>query len=158
MRDLAPTLYLALPAPISTNALFANRTKGNGRGRVKTEAYHAWVINAMVLIGLQSRRSYTCPVDIILYVGEDGVGNMDSDNALKAPIDALTTARVILDDSRKWVRSSQSIWVPGMAGMVASITPATAPPLAAAIVTLVSDGMRDVLRPTKTLNLLEAKL
>jgi len=138
-----PPLYLALPAPISTNALFANVP---GKGRVKTKAYTNWVSAALNCIGLQRHRTFSGPVQIVLYVGEERAGVKDSDNTLKPVIDTLKKAGVIHDDSRDWVRSAQAIWVPGMAGMVASISPATASPDAALIVALVPKGMREVLR------------
>lgn len=143
MLNLDPPLYLALPAAISTNSLFRNVP---GKGRVKTTAYNDWRSSAIKLIGVQKRHSFTVPVKITLYVGEVGVGNMDADNAAKAPIDALKKAGIIRDDSRKWVWATECVWVPGMAGMVAEVRPAPPPPLASLIASHVPYGMREVLR------------
>lgn len=138
-----PPLYLALPAPISTNNLFASVP---GKGRVKTTAYKNWVSAALNLIALQRPRTFAGPVQITLYVGEERAGVKDADNTLKPAIDTLKKAGIIRDDSREWVRSAQAVWVPGMAGMVAAVSPASAAPAAASIVALIPQGMREVLR------------
>jgi hypothetical protein len=69
-------------------------------------------------------------VEITYFVGEKGVGGMDAGNVEKAATDALVAAGVIKDDSRKWLRSVQIIWTPGMRGTVAVIEPAGPSPLA----------------------------
>lgn len=113
-----------LPPPISTNNLFRNIA---GRGRVATTDYKAWKVEADHMLSLQRRPRFTVPVFISLMLGEVGVGNMDSDNAAKAAIDCLKRAEVIVDDSRRWVRSSRSTWVPGFRGIVAIVAPAVEP-------------------------------
>lgn len=135
---------IILPAPISTNNLFNNAP---GRGRTVTKEYKAWRANAAQMIGAHvPLPRFASPVWITLFVGEDGVGNMDADNAAKAYLDALKKAGVIRDDSRKWVRRSSVEWVPGMAGCVARIEDAGDPPIAADIVASTPRGLRDLLR------------
>lgn len=126
MLPFDPPAYLALPSPISTNNLFGNAP---GRGRVITKEYTAWRKLASDYLRAQAPLPrFAVPVDIMLFVGERGVGNMDSDNTAKAYIDAMKKAQIIHDDSRKWVRSSQAIWTPDIAGCVAAITPADEAP------------------------------
>ncbi|WP_333826878.1 RusA family crossover junction endodeoxyribonuclease [Pararhodobacter sp.] len=135
---------ITLPAPISTNNLFSNAP---GRGRVVTKEYAAWRKQAAQMIAAHAPvPRFTAPVLIALFVGEKGVGNMDSDNTAKAYLDALKKAGVIHDDSRKWVRGSSVAWVPGMAGCVAHIEEAGAPPSANEIIATASKGLRDFLR------------
>ena len=144
MLDLERPTYLALPAPISTNHLFVNVP---GRGRSMSSEYKAWKKVAAQCLGAQAPLPrYALPVEITLYVGENGVGNMDSDNTAKAYIDALKTARVIHDDSKKWVRSCQPVWVPGMAGCVAMIASARPAPPAIEIIAHIPKNLRELLR------------
>ena len=116
-----------LPPPISTNNLFSNIP---GRGRVATRDYRTWKKLADDMLRIQARPRFTIPVFISLMLGEVDVGNMDSDNAAKAAIDCLKRALIIVDDSRRWVRSSRSTWVPGFRGIVAIVAPAVEPPTA----------------------------
>lgn len=126
-----------LPPPISTNNLFANVP---GRGRIATQDYKAWKLQADQLLRAQTRPRFLTPVFVSLMLGEIDVGNMDSDNAAKAAIDALKRAQIIVDDSRRWVRSSRSTWVPGFRGIVAIVAPATEPPTA--------DELRRTIQPS----------
>lgn len=140
MLDLEPLAYVVLPDPISTNNLYSNVP---GRGRVMTKAYREWKANASrLLMAQRPLPRFAMPVEITLYAGERNVGQMDSDNAAKSCLDALVAARVIHDDSRKWVRRSSVVWVPGMAGCVAKIK--TAPMDVAALA--VMDAVRPNLR------------
>ncbi len=116
-----------LPPPISTNNLFSNIP---GRGRIATTDYKVWKKLADDMLRIQARPRFTVPVFISLMLGEIDVGNMDSDNAAKAAIDCLKRALIIVDDSRRWVRSSRSTWVPGFRGIVAIVAPAVEPPTA----------------------------
>jgi Holliday junction resolvase RusA-like endonuclease len=135
--------YIVLPVPISTNNLFRNVEK---IGRVATSDYKAWQKNAAQRLAAQRPLpAFALPVDIVLLVGEKGVGEMDSDNAAKAFLDALVKAKVIRNDSKKWVRSCKSQWVPGIAGCVACIRPAQQPPTASDVLRAVRPGLRGLL-------------
>jgi Holliday junction resolvase len=143
MLDLEPPVSLALPGPISTNNLFRNVP---GKGRVVSAEYAAWKATTRDAIQANRPPRFTLPVTITLFVGEKGVGRMDSDNTAKAYVDALVKARVIPDDSRKWVRGIAVAWVPGMAGAVAEIRVARRPPVAADVIARVAKGLRELLR------------
>lgn len=125
----APT-YLALPPPISTNALFNNNARADGRrGRTITPEYSKWRKSAGTWLMCQRPLPrFVGPVEIVLFVGEVSVGNMDIDNTKKAFLDVLVKHEIIKDDSRKWLRSIEGIWTPGLRGCVALIRPADEPP------------------------------
>lgn len=135
--------YLVMPPPISTNHLFRNVEKV---GRVATADYKAWQRDAASR--LQAQRplpEFLKPVSITVFVGEKGVGDMDSDNTAKAYLDALVTARVIPDDKRRWVRSMRVMWTPGLRGAVVEIIPARDPPPAAEILTRIKPNLHSLL-------------
>jgi len=144
MLELEPPAHLVLPDPISTNGLFANIP---GRGRVMTKAYREWKHRAhKYLIAQRPLPRFALPVEITFYVGEKNTGPMDSDNTAKAYLDALVVAKVIHDDSRKWVRRSSAVWVPGMAGCVAKIRLAKMDIPVASVMAAVRPGLRELLR------------
>jgi Holliday junction resolvase RusA-like endonuclease len=135
--------YIALPPPISTNALFAN---ASGRGRVKTKEYRVWCGEAAKwFLAQRPLPRFTDPVNISLYVGEVDVGDMDSDNTPKAYLDALVSAKIIKDDSRKYVRSSSAVWTPGLRGCLAKITHSLPPPSAEQIAGCIPVSLRGLL-------------
>lgn len=136
--------YLVLPPPISTNNLFRNVEKV---GRVATSDYKAWQRDAAAR--LQAQRplpEFIGPVSITIFVGEKGVGQMDSDNTAKAYIDQLVKAKVIRDDKRKWLRSTRVMWTPGLRGAVVEIIPARDPPPSAEILKRVRPNLHELLR------------
>ena len=128
MLALDPPALVVLPDPISTNNLFVNVP---GRGRVMSKDYTYWKRLAAQIIAAQlPLPKFALPVQITFYVGEKNTGLMDSDNTLKAYLDALKTAGIIHDDNRKWLRRAVAVWVPGMGGCVARITVAGLDPSA----------------------------
>lgn len=136
--------YLVMPAPISTNHLFRNVEKV---GRVATSHYKTWQRDAASR--LQAQRplpEFVYPVSITIFVGEKGVGDMDSDNTAKAYLDALVKAKVIKDDNRKWVRSIRVMWTPGIRGAVVEIIPAREPPAHAALLERIKPNLHELLR------------
>ena len=135
--------YLVMPVPISTNSLFRNVEKV---GRVATADYKVWQRDAAAR--LQAQRplpQFFGPVSITVFAGEKGVGEMDIDNTSKAYLDALVKAKVIHDDSRKWVRSARVMWTPGLRGAVIEIIPARDPPPAAEILARIKPNLHSLL-------------
>lgn len=144
MLQLEPTARLVLPSPISTNALFRNV---RGVGRAQTKEYTKWKSLAKTILTTQHPLPrFTTPVELTFYVGEQGMGQMDTDNTLKAATDALVEAEIIPDDKRKWVRRTAAEWVPEMAGCVVVIESADTPAKAADIVGSVKPGLWELLR------------
>lgn len=138
MLPLDPPAMLVLPTPISVNSLFRNVEK---IGRVITKEYKAWrKLTDQYLGAQQPLPQFNCPVRLTFYVGEKGVGMMDTDNVLKAYTDALVKAHVLTDDSRKWIRRTSAVWVPGMSGAVVRIETAG--------MDLLADKLRAAVKPT----------
>lgn len=143
MLPLDPPAMLVLPDPISVNALFRNVPKV---GRVITGEYKAWrKLTGQYLMAQRPLPSFTCQVRMTFYVGEKNTGQMDTDNVLKAYTDALVKARVIHDDSRKWVRRTAAVWVPKMAGCVVRIETAGMDLLADNLAAAVKPNMKGFL-------------
>jgi Holliday junction resolvase RusA-like endonuclease len=143
MLPLDQPALVVLPDPISTNNLFGNVP---GRGRVMTKAYKEWKKGAArLLLAQRPLPQFALPVEITFYVGEKRIGQMDSDNTLKAYLDALKVAGVIHDDSRKWVRRATAVWVPGLAGCVVRIKVADMDISAASILSVVPERLRGIL-------------
>ena len=47
---MAEVISLELPYPVSINAAYANNSRGNGRGRFKTQRLKAWIAEATVAV------------------------------------------------------------------------------------------------------------
>lgn len=84
---------IEFPAPISTNALFANV---RGKGRVKTRAYRAWIDDA----GWRIKIAKPCKIvgEAEAHILISDASRIDADNAGKAVLDLLTRHGVIADD------------------------------------------------------------
>lgn len=137
MLPLIPPAFIVLPNPISTNGLYNNVP---GRGRVKTREYKDWSKTASKILMLQRPLPlFGLPVEVTFYVGEKYIGQMDSDNTIKAYMDAIKEAGVIRDDSRKWVRRCSAVWVPRMSACVAKIKVAESD--------INADFLRDIIHP-----------
>lgn len=144
MLPLDRPAYIILPPPISTNSLFRNVEKV---GRVKTGKYKAWITEAEQRLAAQRPLpQFACPVSLTIFIGEKGVGDMDSDNAAKACIDALVRSKVIHDDSKKYVRGQRTIWVPKLRGCVVEVRPAPAPPAIEEILSRIKSGLHELLK------------
>ena len=99
-----------IPDPISTNALTRNvsaaerqRAMDHGRslrGRAKTEAYKAWIDEAILAVRQQLRPMPHCPGPYFLDIAPSG--NIDLDN-LKCIPDLLKRLGLIKDDSPEYM-------------------------------------------------------
>ncbi len=91
-------LEVVLPFPISTNALFKNKT----RGRAPTAEYLAWQKQAGWELVIQKPERIRGPVSIV-YTFEDN-RKLDPDNGIKCLNDLLVKHQLIDDDGPKVVR------------------------------------------------------
>lgn len=93
--DLGQITYVTIPAPPSTNGLFANpRSKGR---RFKTAGYKDWIAEAGRK--LKDQRPAPVPGRVILVVNIERQSALsDIDNRAKALLDLLVAHRVISDD------------------------------------------------------------
>lgn len=105
---MSAAVVIRMPRPFSVNNMFASA----GRRRVPTKKYAAWRQEAMWM----ARTSYrggpiSEPVHIEIVIGADGVSpNFDTDNAAKAYLDALVSAGVLANDTRRIVRRLALSW------------------------------------------------
>lgn len=144
MLQLETPALLVLPGPISTNNLYNNVP---GRGRIMSKDYRVWKgVAASMLMAQKPLPRFALPVEMMFYIGEIGIGQMDSDNTLKAYTDAIKEARIIHDDSRRWVRRTGAVWVPGMTGCVVRIKTAEIAFSASKLIDLVKPKMREFLQ------------
>ena len=96
-------MKLQLPAQVSVNQMYKNAR----RGRVKTDKYKAWIIEAgwelkkqvLAQKKLLIRTSYLGKlVDLKIRVRKKDKRKRDIDNTLKCIFDLLTTHQIITDD------------------------------------------------------------
>lgn len=94
--------------PPSVNAMYRNVP---GRGRVKTQDYKNWLKFSEPELMIQRPRRFVRRVDILIRIPSSQVRrNSDGDNRVKAIMDLLVRQRVIIDDSRDFVRRSAVEW------------------------------------------------
>ncbi len=85
---------LMLPFPVSTNNLFAGKTK-----RFPSKSYQAWRAEAGAALAAQRPLpSFNEPVEVTLSIGRPDKRKRDLDNLLKAPLDILTEFGILADD------------------------------------------------------------
>jgi Holliday junction resolvase RusA-like endonuclease len=101
-----------LPFPPSANNIF---TQGVVRGKVRrfpSRRYKAWREEAVIRVraAWRTKPPYAVPVVVKLeLVPPDGRGR-DADNYAKPVLDALVEARVLVDDSNRWVKAVAPYW------------------------------------------------
>lgn len=109
--------FLLLPYPVSTNALYLNV---KGQGRAKTKRYKDWIDEAYLMLLKQDLQFFSRRVDLIIHVGG---GRIDADisNMIKGVEDMLVRQKIIIDDSRDYVRSVKAIWDRSVVGCMVEI-------------------------------------
>src|SRR5262245_17049678 len=99
-----------LPFPPSTNNLFAHApVKGRVR-RFPTRTYRTWRKEAVVRILTQRLPQFTAPVVVKLALTPRDSRPRDADNYCKPVLDALVEARLLIDDSNRYVRAVVPYW------------------------------------------------
>lgn len=93
-------MIIRLPVPPSVNALYANRKRGRGYGRVKTGGYRQWIADADKWLLAQWRgletHSVSGPCAIAIRVPKL---RGDISNRIKAAEDFLVSRLITSDDS-----------------------------------------------------------
>jgi hypothetical protein len=139
----APIVVRNLPMPPTSNALFANvsrkkkesvlasrlaqvglETKRKLRGRVITGRYAAWIQLAGFRLNQAAQKPIVGRVTVLIEVDEDAIGDADSDNMAKAPLDLLVKHGLIEDDNKNVVRETTVRWVSG-GGLSIFVNPCT---------------------------------
>jgi crossover junction endodeoxyribonuclease RusA len=99
-----------LPFPPSTNNLF---TQGLVRGKVRrfpSRAYKAWRKEAVIRIIAARLPKFLDPVVVKLELTPRDNRPRDADNYAKPCLDALVEARVLQDDSNRYVKAVVPFW------------------------------------------------
>ena len=114
------------PFPPSVNGLFAH---GLVRGKVRrfpTKAYKQWRREAVLRMRLARIPTYDVPVVVKLELTPRDSRPRDADNYAKGVMDALVEARILTDDSNRYVKSVTPYWMPPskQAGCTVFIRPA----------------------------------
>ena len=108
-----------LPFPPSVNALTRNIP---GRGRVKTKAYRAWIMEAGLRLNLQKPKRMAGLVRLSIRAVKPDRRRRDLGNLEKAVSDLLVAHRVIDDDSLIQSISMQWWTSDNMTGISATLT------------------------------------
>lgn len=105
-----PEWSIVLPMPPSTNQLFMPMaTKGRSRF-VTSPLYRDWKNSVAFLSWRESAFLSRKFIAVEVCPGPDFNDSSDSDNFLKAPIDALVNNGVLINDSKKYVVASMAYW------------------------------------------------
>jgi Holliday junction resolvase RusA-like endonuclease len=113
--NLMKTVTFTCSVPPGVNELYANRKSSPGKsrqfGRMLTKKHAAWRKEVGQLLMIQRARPIKGRVDIDVYIDEASTNDrIDIDGRTKAPIDALVAFGIIQDDSKPFVRRTQSQW------------------------------------------------
>ena len=100
-------MILVLPLPPSVNNLYLN-PRGTHGSRPISSRYRAWRKRATAAMWGQRMEMFDGAVKISI-VFEDN-GKCDLDNLPKAILDHLVHHKIIVDDSRKYVRELNTKW------------------------------------------------
>lgn len=90
--------------PPSLNNLFKNVR----RGRAATKDYLNWQREAGYHLNIQRIRSIKGPVRVAISYPDEG--QRDLDNICKVILDLCVKRKIIVNDSRKWVRAINLEW------------------------------------------------
>lgn len=110
-------ISIILPAPPSSNALFANKLSG---GRFLTEAYQAWRVEAGWLLKAARLKPVKGQVKITLTVEDKGRRDL-SNAGLKSIEDLLVTHGLIEGDDRRFVRGITLGWSESVTGVAVTV-------------------------------------
>jgi crossover junction endodeoxyribonuclease RusA len=114
-----------LPFPPSTNNLFRNGVVKGKHMRFQSKGYRAWRLEAALRLMVAKLPRFIAPVAVKLELTPKDKRSRDADNCAKPVLDALVEARVLPDDSNRFVRSVSIHWQEPAkrAGVVVSICP-----------------------------------
>jgi Holliday junction resolvase RusA-like endonuclease len=103
----APVSF-TIPTPPSLNNLFKNLR----HGRAATAEYKSWQQEAGYHLNCQRIRKIKTPVMVDITFPDEGGADMD--NLPKALLDLCVKHKIIVNDSRKWVRDIGLHWLAGI--------------------------------------------
>lgn len=107
----ASPAYFTMPTPPSANSLFRNL---KGKGRVKSSTYEDFIRRGVAAIRLQG--VMPIPGRVVVVIGVERMDDRaDIDNRLKAMLDTIVTAGVLVDD--KFVTAIAISWLPKANGL-----------------------------------------
>lgn len=96
-----------LPFPPSVNAMYRNV---NGRGRVKTQEYKDWLIEAGLMLRRQKPAAVVGQAELLIELDHTRRG--DATNRIKAVEDLIVAHGILADDSKKFVKRVTVSWEP----------------------------------------------
>lgn len=113
---------LWLPFPPSVNNLF---TQGLVKGKIRrfpSKGYKAWRCEAVIRILAARPPRFEAPVVVKLELTPRDSRPRDADNYAKPVLDALVEARVLVDDSNRYVSAVIPFWQPPAAAFGVWVT------------------------------------
>lgn len=100
MRVAAASHSYTITTPPSVNHLFVN---ARGKGRRKSNQYAAWIRGTLKELVFQRAKPAPVPCGVVITFPESMRG--DCDGRIKAALDLFVRGGILVDDSRKYVRS-----------------------------------------------------